>query len=76
MNLVERCFRALTAEAVREGRFGSVRELVAAMDAYLAQRNLKPKRYVWKAQGVDILARVQRARAAMSPQETASPSNV
>src|SRR5580692_5128206 len=48
LNLVERFFRDLTQDVVREGSFGSVDELVAAMETYLAERNLAPKRYVWR----------------------------
>lgn len=62
LNLVERFFRDLTVDVVREGSFGSVPELVTAMTDYLAERNLNPKRYVWRAQGADILAKLQRAR--------------
>jgi transposase len=65
MNLVERFFRDLTEDAVREGSFASVAELVAAIQAYLAQRNLSPKRYVWKADGHHVLAKINRARAAV-----------
>jgi hypothetical protein len=28
---------------------------------YLAQHNLAPKRYVWRAKGEEILAKIQRA---------------
>lgn len=62
LNLVERFFRDLTQEVVREGSFGAVGELVRAMEAYLSQRNLAPKRYVWKAKGAEILAKIKRAR--------------
>jgi transposase len=65
MNLVERFFRDLTEDAVRDGSFSSVRELVAAIEAYLVERNNAPKRYVWKAQGRDILMKINRARAAL-----------
>jgi transposase len=64
LNLVERFFRDLTEEVVREGSFGSVPELVRAMETYLAERNLAPKRYVWKKKGEEILARISKARAA------------
>ena len=64
MNLVERFFRDLTEDAVREGSFASVAELVRAIEGYLAERNLAPKRYVWKATGRDILLKINRARAA------------
>ena len=48
MNLVERFFRDLSEDALREGSFAHVRESEAAIETYLAQRNLSPKRYVWK----------------------------
>jgi transposase len=63
MNLVERFFRDLTEEALREGSFASIAELVRAIEGYLAARNLTPKRYVWKAAGRDILLKINRARA-------------
>jgi len=69
MNLVERFFRDLSEEALREGSFSHVRELEAAIEAYLVQRNLAPKRYVWKKKGEEILAKIQRARAALEKQE-------
>lgn len=65
MNLVERFFRDLTQDVVRHGSFASVRELVDAMEAYLAEHNLNPKRYVWRQSGQDILAKIQRARQAL-----------
>src|ERR1035438_9990693 len=64
LNLVERFFRDLTQDVVREGSFESVRELVRAMETYLTERNLAPKRYVWKKKGEEILAKIFRARAA------------
>lgn len=65
MNLVERFFRDLTEDAVREGSFGSIADLVRAIEAYLAEHNLAPKRYVWKAAGRDILRKINRARTAV-----------
>lgn len=43
-----------------------MRELVGAMEAYLCARNLAPKRYVWKAKGAEILAKIKRARQKLS----------
>jgi len=60
MNLVECFFRDLTEDVVREGSFTSVDELVQAIMAYLAERNLNPKPYVWKKKGEEILAKIQR----------------
>jgi len=51
LNLVERFIRDLTEDVAREGSFGSVRELVQAMETYLAERNLAPQQYVWKKKG-------------------------
>ncbi|MDA2933564.1 IS630 family transposase [Acidobacteria bacterium AH-259-D05] len=65
MNLVERFFADLTTEVVREGSFGSVRELVQAIENYLAERNANPKPYKWRAKGEEILAKIQRAREAI-----------
>lgn len=64
MNLVERFFRDLTEDVVREGSFTHVRELTQAIEHYLAERDLLPKRYVWKAQGQAILDKIHRARLA------------
>lgn len=60
-NLVERFFADLAAQVVREGSFGSVRKLTGALEAYLAERDLAPKPYRRRAQGAEILAKIQRA---------------
>ena len=64
MNLVERFFRDISEDVIRDGSFTSVAQLVQGMTNYLADRNLNPKRYVWKAKGEEILAKIQRAREA------------
>ncbi len=66
MNLVERFFRDITEDVIRDGSFTSVNQLVQAVTHYLAERNLSPKRYVWKAKGEEILAKIQRAREAQN----------
>jgi transposase len=65
MNLVERFFADLTEDVIREGSFGSVRELVRDINAYLEERNQKPRPYMWKAKGAEILAKIKCARAAL-----------
>lgn len=65
MNLVERFFRDLTVDCVRDGSFASVPELVAAIEAYLAERDLNPKQYKWNAEGEKILEKIDRARKAL-----------
>ena len=72
LNLVERFFGELTQDVVRDGSFSSVRELVHDIESYLAERNLNPKPYRWKAKGEDILRKIQRARLALEVQGTAS----
>ena len=66
MNLVERIFRDITQDCIRDGSFEGVRDLVEAINAYLAERNLDPKAYKWKANGQKILEKIQRAREAMA----------
>ena len=63
LNLVERFFRDLTEQVVREGSFRSVGELVRSIEAWLAERNRQPQRYVWRAEGAAILEKITRARA-------------
>ena len=65
MNLVERFFRDLTVDCVRDGSFTSVAELVASMEAYMAERDLSPRRYVWTAEGHAILKKIAAARAVL-----------
>lgn len=62
MNLVERFFRDLSQDVVREGSFTSTRQLTEAILGYLAERNLNPVRYEWRAKGAEILEKIQRAR--------------
>jgi transposase len=66
LNLVERFFRDLSQDVVLPGSFTSVAQLREAIFTYLAERNLAPKRYVWRAKGQDILAKIKRARAKLS----------
>lgn len=66
MNLVERFFADLTCDCVREGSFESVRQLIDAIDEFLAVRNEEPKRYVWRAIGEDILRKIEKAKAVLA----------
>lgn len=62
MNLVERFFRDLTVDCIRDGSFASTRELIASIESYLKDRDLVPKRYTWKAEGQAILEKINRAK--------------
>ena len=66
LNLVERFFADLTQDVIREGSFDSVKTLVADIEDYLADRNLTPKPYKWKAKGEAILRKIQHARASLA----------
>jgi transposase len=66
LNLVERFFADLSQDVILDGSFGSVRELVESIEAYLVARNLDPKPYRWKAKGEEILRKIQRAREALA----------
>ena len=66
MNLVERFFRDLTEDVVREGSFRHVKESCNQILAFLAEPNANPGRYTWNANGEGILRRIQRARQALS----------
>jgi transposase len=63
MNLVERFFRDISEDVVREGSFTGARELADAMESYIDERNLAPRRYVWRQSGAAILEKISRARA-------------
>ena len=66
MNLVERFFRQLTDDVVRDGSFASVAELITAINVHLAHHNLHPKPFRWKADGAAILEKIHRAKAAQA----------
>jgi len=65
LNLVERWFREITDKAIRRGVFGSVPDLVTAIEGYLKASNADPKPFVWTATADDILAKVRRGRVAL-----------
>ena len=65
LNQVERWFRELTDKALRRGAFGSVPDLIAAIQEYINTHNKDPKPYVWTATAESILAKVTRARATL-----------
>lgn len=65
LNLVERWFGQLTDKALRRGAFGSVPELVAAIDDYLKAHNDDPKPFTWTASIDSILQKVGRCKAVL-----------
>jgi len=69
LNMVERFFRDLTVERLRDGVFRSVPELIAAIKEYIAVHNNDPKPFVWTAKSHDILAKVMRANRNLSSKQ-------
>lgn len=62
LNLVERFFSELTTRQLRRLAVTSVRELEAAIDAYIANRNAAPAPFIWTASVRKILAKVKKAK--------------
>jgi transposase len=62
LNLLERFFGDLSEDVLRAGSFASVRELTEDILRYLAAHNEKPKRYVWKADPLEVLDKIARAK--------------
>ena len=50
---------------MRRGVFRHVRELIAAIEQYIAHHNSRPRVFTWVAKVNDILAKVGRARATL-----------
>ena len=72
LNMVERFFRDITTDRLRNGVFTSVPELVTAIDEYIAHHNLKPKPFVWTKSARDILQKVIRANSRLSSKQNAT----
>ena len=71
LNLVERWFREITEKRIRRGTFYNVKQLIAAITAYIEEHNEKPKTFVWTAKADEILKKVRRARAVLDKMQTA-----
>jgi transposase len=69
LNMVERFFRDITTERLRNGVFRSVPELTTAIKEYIALHNKNPKPFVWTAKAHDILAKVIRANSHLSSKQ-------
>jgi hypothetical protein len=68
--MVERWLREITDKAIRRGVFGSVPDLIVAIEAYLAANNADPEPFVWTAAADQILTKVPSGRVA--PEQLAS----
>ena len=66
LNVIERWFRDITQNRIRNGVFRSVQQLEQAIRDYIAHHNANPTTFVWTKKAEDILAKVTRARAALN----------
>ncbi len=62
LNMIESFFAQLTNKAIRRGAFGSVPDLIAAIDAYLEANNTNPTPFTWTKTAGQIVEKVQRGR--------------
>ena len=66
LNMVERFFRDISENRIRQDSFTSVAEVELAIDLYVAHHNINPKPFIWTATASDILAKVTRAKKALA----------
>ncbi len=70
LNLIEGWFSVLTRKALINNSFTSVDELQATIDGWTSAWNNNPQPFIWTKTAEDIIAKVQRGRAALT--ETAT----
>ena len=70
LNLVERFFGLLTEKQLKRGVFTSVKELEKSIMEFIDSHNRDKKPFVWTKSTEDILKKVERARKALSNQQT------
>ena len=65
LNMVERWFGAITTKRIRRSSFGSVPELIEAIEAYIAHHNEEPIPFIWTKTAKQIITKVRRGRVAL-----------
>jgi len=65
LNLIERWFKELTDKRLRRDSFTSVRQLIDAIELWTEHWNNDPKPFIWHKTAEEIIAKVQRGRAAL-----------
>ena len=56
--------KRVKSRVIRDGSFTSVKELISSINTYIDNRENKP--YIWKADGIKILEKINRAKFALS----------
>jgi transposase len=67
LNLVEVFFSIITRQAIRRGSFDSVKDLVAAIRAFIDGYNERCQPFIWTKAADDILPRATRQRTSAAP---------
>ena len=67
LNLVECFFSIITRQAIRRATFTSVKELIAAIGAFIDHWNHNPRPFSWTKDADEILASIQRAKTKTNP---------
>jgi transposase len=62
LNLVECFFSVITRQAIRRGSFTSVKELTAAIGAFIDGWNDHPRPFAWTKDADEILGKINRAK--------------
>ena len=62
LNLVECFFSVITRQAIRRGTFTSVKELTAAIGAFIDNWNDHPRPFAWAKDADEVLAKIERAK--------------
>ena len=71
LNVIERWFRDITQNRIRNGVFRNVSQLIQAIRDYIDHHNANPTTFVWTKKAEDILKKVARARASLHKIPTA-----
>jgi transposase len=66
LNVIERWFRDITQNRIRNGVFHNVPQLIKAIRDYIDHHNANPTTFVWTKKAADILEKVARARASLN----------
>jgi len=62
LNMVERFFRNLTVNTIREGAFQNVKDLIRTIESHITHHDKNHKPFIWTATATDILEKVKRGR--------------
>ena len=64
LNMVERWFGEISRKRIRRGSFDSVKQLIGAIEEYLAHYTQTPKRFLWTKDADMILSKIARCKEA------------